>query len=175
MRKLIITLLCTVTLCAAGELSNRRAPGFALPDSKGKVFDLYDYRGKVVVIEFMQTTCPHCAGFADVLEQLYRHYAGKVVVLSIANPPDTDRTVAQYIKGHNISSPVLFDMGQCAYSYLKSMTFDLPQVFIIDPAGMIRADFAYNALNKNIFEGKGLYAEVDKVLAGGAKPAPRKK
>ncbi len=44
----------------------RRAPGFALPNSQMKVVDLADYRGKIVVLEFMQTTCPHCAAFADI-------------------------------------------------------------------------------------------------------------
>ena len=51
---------------ASGELSNRRAPGFALPDlGYTHTYDLQDYRGKVVVIDIMSTTCPHCAAISS--------------------------------------------------------------------------------------------------------------
>ena len=46
---------------------SRRAPGFSLPDVNTEQHDLADYRGKVVILEFMQTTCPHCAAFTEVL------------------------------------------------------------------------------------------------------------
>ena len=93
MRKLAIALTaCLAPLWASGELSNRRAPGFALPDSNIKYHDLADYRGKVVVLEIMQTTCPHCEKFAEILEETAKKYAGRVQVISIANPPDTTAT-----------------------------------------------------------------------------------
>ena len=56
---------------ASGELSNRRAPGFALPDPDYTHFyDLQDYRGKVVLIDFMSTTCPHCLLLTTTLEKV---------------------------------------------------------------------------------------------------------
>jgi peroxiredoxin len=172
MRTILLS-LCAVSLFAAGELSNRRAPGFALPDSKGKVYDLADYRGKVVVIEIMQTNCPHCSGFADTLERVNRKYAGRAVVLSIANPPDNAQTVAAYVQGHKITSPVLFDCGQAAYSYMKKPSFDIPHVFVIDQQGMIRADFGWSPMNQAVFEGTGLDSEIDKLLSGAPKVAPK--
>ncbi len=45
----------------AGELSNRRAPSFNLPDGRLQRYDTQDLRGKVVLLEFMSTTCPYCA------------------------------------------------------------------------------------------------------------------
>ena len=39
------------SLEAAGELSNRRAPGFSLPDSNINYHDLGDYRGKIVLVD----------------------------------------------------------------------------------------------------------------------------
>ena len=44
-----------MSLEAAGELSNRRAPGFSLPDSNINYHDLGDYRGKVVLVDFIKT------------------------------------------------------------------------------------------------------------------------
>jgi peroxiredoxin len=180
MRMILLT-LCTLSLAVAGDLSGRRAPGFALPDSKGKVYDLADYRGKVVIVEIMQTNCPHCSSFADTLERITKKYAGKVQVLSLANPPDNAQTVAAYVQGHKVTSPVLFDCGQAAYSYMKKPSFDIPYIFLVDQMGMIRNDFGYSPLTKSIFEGTGLDGELDQMLAGvPAKPAavtvaPKKK
>jgi hypothetical protein len=37
-------------------------------------------------------------------------------------------------------------------------------LFIIDKQGMIRNDFTYDAKTREIFEGPGLFAEIDKLL-----------
>ena len=154
MRTLLLS-LCAVSLFAAGELSNRRAPGFALPDAKGKVYDLADYRGKVVVLEFMQSNCPHCGSSAKTFERINKKYAGRVVVLSVANPPDNAQSVAGYIKTHGITSAVLFDCGQAAYSYMKTASFDIPHVFLIDGEGMIRNNYGYSPTTALHLRGPG--------------------
>jgi peroxiredoxin len=170
MRTILLS-LCAVSLFAAGELSNRRAPGFALPDSKGKVHDLQDLRGKIVIIEFMQSQCPHCSEFADTLERVNRKYAGRIAVLIVANPPDNANTISEYIKSHKITSPVVFDCGQAAYSFMRTPSFDIPHVFVIDGNGMIRNDFGHGPQNAAVFSGQGLDAEIDKLLAGTSAPA----
>ena len=55
MRSFFCMLVCAVTLMASGELSGRRAPGFSLPDMNLKQYDLQDYRGKLVLVDIMQT------------------------------------------------------------------------------------------------------------------------
>jgi peroxiredoxin len=129
-----------------------------------EVHDLYDYRGKPVVLEFMQTTCPHCAVFVSVLQKVQDKYGDKVQILSVANPPDTMKTVGEFIAGHKITYPVLFDSGQAAYSYVRAPKFDLPAVFLIDAKGMIFAQYSYSLLNRDIFEGNGLLNEIDRLM-----------
>ena len=46
----------------------------------------------------------------------------------------------------------------------KAGGFDLPRVFIIDASGVIQRDLEYSALTKEIFEGRGLFNELDKLL-----------
>jgi peroxiredoxin len=180
MRTVFVMLFCALAVSAAEP--GQRAPGFALMDSKGDLHDLYDYRGKPVIIEFMQTTCPHCAAFASTLERVQAKYGNKVGIVAIANPPDNPNSVNAFIKGHFISYPVVFDMGQAAYSYLRKQQFDLPQVYLVDANGIIFNRYAYSALTKDIFEGNGLMNEIDRMLgspaatpAQTAKPAPAKK
>ena len=62
-------------LGASGELSDRRAPGFALPDpAYERYYDLQDYAGKVVLIDIMSTRCPHCLLASTTLEQVKARY-----------------------------------------------------------------------------------------------------
>ena len=176
MRTIPTVLLCTAALFAAGDNSGRRAPGFALPDAKMQVYDLADYRGKIVLLELMQTTCGHCAAFADVLERVQQKYGDKVAILAVVNSRGDDQNaVAKYIAGHRITYPVLFDAGQMAYSYVRSMSFDTPHVFLIDARGTIENDWGYSLITHDIFEGNGLMSEIDSLLAGQAAPRKTKK
>ena len=168
MRFLCLLLLSAASVFGAGELSGRRAPGFSLPESPGKQHDPQDYRGKILIVDFMQVTCEHCVTFSAILEQAKAKYGDKIVVLSIVNPPSDAKGVADFIAQHKIKTPILFDCGQVAYSYLKptSPTITIPHVFLIDGEGMIRNDFAFDDSTLEIFQGKGLFAEIDKLLAG---------
>jgi peroxiredoxin len=174
MRPFALFFLFVSTAFAAGEMVGHRAPGFSLPDRTYKYHDPADYRGKILIVEFMQTTCPHCAAFSKILEEAAAKYAGKISILSIVNPPDTPDKVAQFATTHKISLPILFDCGQIAASYVhwspgKNAGFDIPRVFIIDAGGVIRRDLEYTVLTKEIFEGRGLFQELDKMLQT---PAP---
>ena len=176
MRTILAILLCTGALLTAGENSGRRAPGFALPDSKMQVVDLADYRGKIVLLDFMQTNCAHCGTFSDVLERVQQKYGGQVAILAVVNSGgDNQNTVAQYISGHRITYPVLFDAGQMAFSYLRSMRFDTPHAFLIDAGGTIQNDWAYSLITRDIFEANGLIPEIDSLLSGKAAPRKTKK
>jgi peroxiredoxin len=171
MRLLFATFVCALALSAAEP--GQRAPGFALMDSRGELHDLYDYRGKPVIVEFMQTTCPHCAAFAATLEKVQGKYGNRIAIVAIANPPDSPNSVNAFIKGHFITYPVLFDMGQAAYSYVRKQTFDLPQVYLVDANGIIFNSYGYTAITKDIFEGNGLINEIDRML-GSSAAAPAK-
>jgi peroxiredoxin len=164
MRRFLIVFSCALALAAAD--GPRRAPGFALPNSKMNVVDLADFRGKIVILEFMQTTCPHCAAFAEVLHGLEQKYGAKIQILAVVkSPEDNTNTVAQYIAGHKIDYPVLFDAGQMAYSYILSPNLQFPHVYLIDGNGYIRGDWEYGVTTRDIFEGKALYGEIDRLLA----------
>jgi peroxiredoxin len=174
MRIPITILLCAAALFA-GENTGRRAPGFALPDSKMNFHDLADYRGKIVLIEFTQTDCPHCAAFAPVLNQIQQKYGGKVVILGVVNGPhDGAEKVAAYVSGHQIAYPILFDSGQMEFSYVRKGSVDNPCVFLIDGNGIIRNDWSYSPFTRDIFEGSGLTREIDRLLNANFSAAPKK-
>jgi peroxiredoxin len=170
MKRLSFLLLTTSMLFGAGELSHRRAPGFSIVDAAQQQHDLADYRGKYVIIDFMQTKCEHCIKFAEIVEKVMIKYRPKLAALSIVLPPDNLNTVTEYVKAHNITIPVLFDSGQVTASYLKlgpsTPRVFFPHAFIVDPNGTIVNDWVYGADTKDIFEGDGLGKEIDKLVAG---------
>lgn len=172
---LTTTLVAATSLAVAGDLSGRRAPGFSLPDSQLRQHDLQDYRGKLVLLDIIQTACPACRAFSAVLEQVKAKYAGRLATLVVTNPPDNLNTVRQFIAQLKVTSPVLFDCGQMSASYLK-VTPNRPQVqvphlFIIDSQGMIVDDYGYSEQTKAIFEGQGIFPILDRLL--GAAPAKK--
>ena len=160
--------LCVSSAFAAGELSNRRAPGFALPDVEFKTHDLNAYQGKVVIVNIMRTTCPHCTAFSKILDAAEKKYAGQVKILGIVNPPDNQAAVKRYLLANGLSTTLLFDCGQMAASYLKvtpqNPSFEVPHFFVVDQKGMIREDYGYNMLSKTIFEGDAIYKILDKYV-----------
>lgn len=172
MRKTLVTLFCAAALFAAD--APRRAPGFCLIDSTGQWRDLADYRGKPVLLEFMQTTCGHCAAFAPKLKEIQQKYGARLQILAVVLPPDNPNTITQYVQGHGISYPVLFDMGQVAGSYVRVPSLEFPTIYLIDANGMISGHHVYGVLTQDLFEGNGLLPELDK-LVGAAVPAAKKK
>lgn len=173
------------SLQASGELSNRRAPGFSLPDSNINYHDLADYRGKIVLLDLIKTSCPVCNSSHKILESVRQKYPDKVTIITIVTTGDDNtNTVRQFVSNNSVKTPVLFDSGQVMASYLKltpqKSNISLPHLFLIDANGTIRNDWEYTSGTEAVFESLGpLLKEVESVLGGGsagpAKPAPAKK
>ncbi|HVN07172.1 MAG TPA: TlpA disulfide reductase family protein [Bryobacteraceae bacterium] len=178
MRYFLGLIASAALLFASGELSGRRAPGFSLPDLHLQQHDLADYRGKIVLLDIIQTACPHCLELQTVLRRVEAKYGEKVAVLSIVNPPDNQTTVRQFVEANKVSTPVLFDCGQVAVSYFRATPqnpkVNVPHLFLIDAHGMIRNDFAYGFDTRNIFEGEGLDVEIDHLLGTPPHEQPKK-
>ena len=160
-------LLLITTLCIAQSVFSRRAPGFSLPDSGLKQHDLQDYRGKVLLLDFMKTQCPHCQQVSKVLEELNARYYGRITVVSIVMPPDNQQLVQQYAEAFKISTPFLFDCGQVTASYVRATpakpAVNLPHLYIIDQKGIIQHDLDYDA-DPTVFDVKLLSKKIDSLL-----------
>ncbi len=158
-------------------LINRRAPSFSLPDSNFTQFDILDYRGKWLLLEFMMTgdtNCPMCKDITKKLDVLQSKHGSKLAVLSIANtPPETQDTIKKFLAETKSKTPVLFDASMVAMSYFKATparpAIDTGHVFTIDPSGMIVQDWA-----QALVMGPNFSSDVDKLIARGASAPPAK-
>jgi peroxiredoxin len=160
-------------LASAAFAQNRRAPGFSLPDTNFVQYDLQDLRGKVLLLEFLRTDCPTCKTLTNTIAEVNDKFGDKVRVIYVVTPPDTQASVAAYVKDQSMRGPVLFDCGQVTASYTgataRNPTVHLPHLFIIDAEGFIRAHASADG-NPGELLAKSISAAVEEVLS---KPQPK--
>ncbi len=119
-----------------------KAYDFTFTDVNGKTHHLSDYRGKVVIVQFFGTYCPPCRAEIPVLNQIYKDYKGKVVVIGLSvdytgAPPEKLKPFAEEM---GISYPVGPATEKAWDEYAGRITGldSIPQTYIIDKNGYIR-------------------------------------
>jgi cytochrome oxidase Cu insertion factor (SCO1/SenC/PrrC family) len=111
------------------------APDFSLQDVDGRGFRLSDFRGKVVVLEFMSTTCPHCANEAPRLAAVWKRFGSTITIISVdVNAPDTDEVLKAYAVTYDSPWVWARDTANVASAYGVS---GVPTILIIDANGHI--------------------------------------
>jgi len=166
MKLAVLALVAVLGMQAAGDYSNRRAPGFSLADSHYQQHDPQDYRGKVLIIDIMSTQCLTCLKLADLLVQVKAKYGDKLGIISVVTSPDNQNTTDRFAREHKVTWPIVFDSGQMITSYLRvtpsNPQVHFPHLFLIDGEGTIRNDFDGNDDKSLSLE--ALTAEIDKLL-----------
>jgi len=69
-------LALTVSALAAPPVP-RKSPELTITDPSGNQILLSSFKGKVVVVPLMFTTCPHCQREAQMLTKLQKEFAGR--------------------------------------------------------------------------------------------------
>jgi peroxiredoxin len=147
------------------------APDFTLKDYHGKEFKLSEFRGKVVVLEWVNQDCPVTRRVhqQDRIQGTYRKYAEKGVVwvgidTTDGMPPERNRVYAAKM---GLAFPILHDTdGKVGRAYGAKTT---PHMFIIDKSGKLVYDGAWDddPNGRKEFEGKSyVSAALDALLEG---------
>lgn len=124
------------------------APAFKLKDSTGKDVSLSDYKGKVVVLEWMNPDCPVCKGKVQdgsvgKMITAAREVNKDVVFLFINSThymADKPAASGEYLASNKITAPALIDGdGTVGKAYGAKTT---PHCFVIDSNGVLVYDGA---------------------------------
>ncbi len=125
-----------------------KAPDFALKDSTGKVHKLSDYKGKIVVLQWVNPGCPICKrvhekGLAKQMQTDVKQIDANVVFLAINSTFNAEPSAtAEYLKKYQITVPALDDReGKVGRLYGAKTT---PHLFIIDAEGILRYQGAFD-------------------------------
>jgi len=121
----------------------RKSPEFTLTTAADKQSLLSSYRGKVVVIGFIYTTCPHCQAFSMVLEKLYKELGPRgFQPIDIAWNENAKLMIGDFAQHLGITFPMFYSTYDPVMSYMGFSIMDrpvVPLVVVIDKKGMIRA------------------------------------
>ena len=116
----------------------KQAPDFVLTDLNGKPQRLSDFRGKVVFLNFWATWCKPCREEMPSMEVLHKNFEkdGLVILAVSIDRVTTTKDIPPFIKGMNLTFPVLIDSWGKTDKPYKRM--GVPETFIIDRDGVIR-------------------------------------
>jgi len=163
----------TTTVDDAKAKIGEPAPNFTLADTEGAEYTLGDYKGKIVVLQWINPQCPVCrrvtsSGLTKNMIKAPKAMDEDLVYLTInssANqPPEMS---AKYLKTNKVDAPALIDAdGTVGHMYGARTT---PHVFVIDGQGILRYQGAFDSDPQgNKKKGRVNYAvnAVKQILAG---------
>jgi thiol-disulfide isomerase/thioredoxin len=130
----------------------RPAKEFDFVEPSGKHTLMSSQKGKVVLVQFLYTTCPHCQAMSQMLTKLQQEYGPRgLQILGAAFNPEADpNTVKAYIQQFNVGFPVGVANRDSVMGYLGISAmerFVVPQVAVIDRKGVVVAQTEANPTN----------------------------
>ena len=151
---LLVPLLTSGLALQAAAPVPRPTKEFTITLPSGKQILLSSYRGKVVMLAGMFTTCPHCQALSKIITKLQTELGPKgfqavgAVFNDEVNTPSPSanaQVTASFAKEFAPGFPVGYAQRDSVLSYLGISSIEawaVPQVVIIDRKGMIRAQSA---------------------------------
>lgn len=113
------------------------APALVVPQLDGSPFDLAQLRGKIVIVNFWATWCPPCREEMPALDAFYTKYRDRGVAL-IGVSVDRSRDGDDVIKAMAVLHYPAAILSQAESDGFGKPSV-LPETFIIDGSGVIRA------------------------------------
>lgn len=126
------------------------APEFSLKDSSGTVRKLSDFKGSVVIIDFLATWCPPCKKEIPHFVELYNQYKDQgLEIIGVSMDHRPERVIPGFIEKNNINYTILF--GEDKVYDLYGGINSIPTTFIVDKAGnLVKKYLGYK--EKKVFE-----------------------
>jgi len=166
--RVLAILLFLSTLWAADPA--RPAPAFTMLRVNQPSIRLSQYRGKVVALAFIATTCPHCQQLTVELNQVAREYSSRgVQIVECAFNEDAPQAMREFLERFEPPFPVTYSAPAAVSAFLQRTMIDprpmrVPILVLIDRGGVIRAEIGGE---DGFFQNPGanLRARLDRMLA----------
>ena len=177
--RLWLPILLLAATQAPGELitTPKKSAEFAILLPNGGQILLSTYRGKVCLVEFLSTTCPHCQHESQLVSKLMPEFAHRgFQALGVAFNENAKSLVPAFIANFQVAYPVGYSPPEPVYSYLGASQTErlmVPQVVLIDRKGVIRLRTAAAGDNQ-IQDETFLRSEIEKLLREPVHTASRK-
>jgi len=138
----LLGLVVSITIIgSAGQVPRPAAPLTVLTPG-GESITLADLRGKVVVVKFFLTDCPHCQRSAGNIMPIYREWRSRgLEVLGIAINPGAGRLIPEFARRFGVTYPLAIGDRNMLTTFadLSAVAkFFVPYMFLVDRKGVIR-------------------------------------
>ena len=186
---LVLSAVSTVSLIAGDVVVPRKAPelAFTIPGEGQKL--LSQYRGKVVALEFIMTTCPHCQAASRDMTKYQAEFGGRglqVIDLAInaldgtGGPSEAAEMVTRFKNSFQVGFPVGYLPRAEMMNFMGFTLADrmvVPQLVLIDRKGIIH--YQTPAVSgpqwESVMKEPGLREHLEELLAMGNSTATRSK
>jgi len=165
----------------AAPVVPRPSPEFVIKGFNGQVL-LSQFRGKTVLLAFIQTTCPHCQNSVGILSRIQGEYGSRgFQALAAAFNEMAAQLLPEFVNRFRPGFPVGFASRESVTEYLQipsNVPFNVPTYVFIDKKGVIQGQHTgggkfFEAEERNIRI--TLDALLKEPAQGGKKgPAPKK-
>lgn len=139
-----IVALFAWTVWAASPSGLRKAPelSYSIPVQGHQDQKLLSqYRGKVVALEFIFTTCPHCQKASVLMTKLQQEYGSRgFQALDVAINENADLAVENFVRDFQVGFPVGWTTRDQFLTFMNfgfADRFVVPQLVLIDRKGVI--------------------------------------
>ena len=135
----LMSVMAAASVAGAAVGVGDAAPAFTLTDSAGNEVSLSDFKGRVVVLEWLNPDCPFVQRHYEegTMKRLESAYGDRGVVwLTVNSTNYMDAAAnAEFAKAKKVDWPILIDQdGAVGRAYGAATT---PHMFIIDGSGTI--------------------------------------
>jgi thiol-disulfide isomerase/thioredoxin len=137
---LLVGLTLATGFVFAGDTGIRKAPElhFTIPSEGAKSLD--QYVGKVVALEFIFTTCPHCKAASHIMTKLQQEYGPRgLQVIDVAVNANADLLVDNFAREQQVNFPVGWtpSANMTTFMGFAPDRYVVPQLVLIDRQGNI--------------------------------------
>ncbi len=133
------------------------APNFTAVDTEGSSFSLTDFRGDVVLLEFMQTNSTECVEQVQYLKTLQSEFEADLVFISLSiDPNDTIDDLRQFRETY--STTWIYALSTPDVYAEKYNVTSVPTIYLIDQEGFIQRQI------EGVVEDTVLRPEIERLL-----------
>jgi cytochrome c biogenesis protein CcmG/thiol:disulfide interchange protein DsbE len=131
----------------------QRAPAFSLQRLNGDgTVSLESLRGKAVVLNFFASWCGPCKREAPALEQVWRDYRSRGVVVLGIDTNDASNEARQFISAHGVTYPTVGGGGGLSGEY--GISQGLPTTYVLNRQGRVIGGQILGAVSDQPFSGE---------------------
>jgi cytochrome c biogenesis protein CcmG/thiol:disulfide interchange protein DsbE len=113
-----------------------RAPDFTLPTIDGKEASLSQFKGKIVIVNFWETSCSSCAEETQYIQAVFNGWPSDELEILAVSVGERAAFVQSFLNSKGLTFPTLLDSDGAISNVYQVSSF--PTTFFIDADGIIK-------------------------------------